>query len=55
MNVHCLLAARDLAFLVLKLHYFSTNDNMYYGKQFMIVIDYINFKPLLGCFTKQQS
>jgi len=50
-DAHCLLAAQGLA---LKLHYSSTGDNVHYGKQFMIVIDYINLKPPLGHLTEQQ-
>jgi len=50
-NAHHLLAAQGLA---PKLHYSSTDDNVHYGKWFMIVIDYIDLKPPLGHLTEQQ-
>jgi len=50
-DTHHLLAAQGLA---LKLYYSSTGDNVHYGKQFMIMMDYINLKPPLGCLTEQQ-
>ena len=50
-NAHCLLAAQGLA---LKLHYSSTDDNVRYGKRFMIVMDYIDLKPPSGRLTEQQ-
>jgi len=40
---HRLLAAQGLA---PKLHYSSTDDNVCYGKWFIIVMDYIDLRPL---------
>ena len=50
-DAHRLLAAQGLA---PKLHYSSTDDNVRYGKRFMIVMDYIDLKPPLGRLTEQQ-
>jgi len=46
-----LLAAQSLA---PKLYYSSTDNNMHYGKWFMIVMDYVDLKHLSGCLTNQQ-
>jgi len=48
---HRLLAAESLA---PKLHYCSIDDNVRYGKRFMIVMDYVDLKPLSGRLTKKQ-
>ena len=50
-DAHRLLAAKGLA---PKLHYSSTDDNVLYGKRFMIVMDHIDLKPLSGRLTEQQ-
>ena len=50
-EAHRLLAAQSLA---PKLHYSSTDDNVRYGKRFMIVMDYVDLKRLAGCLTNQQ-
>ena len=50
-DAHRLLAAKGLA---PKLHYSSADDNVRYGKWFMIVMDYIELEPLSGCLTEQQ-
>ena len=50
-DAHRLLAAKGLA---PKLHYSSTDDNVRYGKRFMIVMDDIDLKPLSGRLTEQE-
>ena len=50
-DAHRPLAAKGLA---PKLHYSSTDNNVRYGKRFMIVMDYIDLKPLSGRLTEQQ-
>ena len=50
-DAHRLLAAEGLA---PKLHYSSTDDNVRYGKRFMIVMEYIELKPFSGRLTEQQ-
>jgi len=49
MDVYHLLAAQGLT---PKLYYSSTDDNVHYGKWFMIVIDYIDLKLPLGRLTE---
>ena len=49
-DAHRPLAAKGLA---PKLHYSSTDNNVRYGKRFMIVMDYIDLKPLSGRLTEQ--
>ena len=50
-DAHRLLAAEGLA---PTLYYSSTDDNVRYGKRFMIVMDYIELQPLSNRLTKHQ-
>ena len=50
-EAHRLLAAEGLA---PRLHYSSTDDNMCYGKQFMIVMDFVDLEPSSGRLTEDQ-
>jgi len=50
-DAHRLLAAEGLA---PKLYYSSTDDNVRYGKRFMIVMDYVELEPLSDRLTKHQ-
>jgi len=50
-EAHRLLAAEDLA---PKLRYSSTDNNIRYGKRWMIVMDYVDLEPLSDCLTEAQ-
>jgi len=50
-RAHRLLAAQGLA---PRLHYSSTEDNVCYGKRFLIVMDYVDLKPLVGHLNDRQ-
>ena len=50
-DAHRLLATQSLA---PRLHYSSTDDNVRYGKRFMVVMDYVDLKRVSGRLTQQQ-